>query len=136
MVSAVSATQTSTSPQATGAINKKTLDYDAFLKLLVAQMKNQDPTKPMDSTEYIAQLASFSNVEQSISANKKLDDLIQQTRIAQGVDLIGKYVSSLDDLGSGIVETVRFTDSGIVATLSGGEELLINERVTVGNEPD
>lgn len=135
MVSAVSTTQASATTQ-TNAAAGKTLDYNAFLKLLVAQMKNQDPTKPMDSTEYIAQLASFSNVEQSISANKKLDNLIQQTRIAQGVDLIGKYVTSLDDLGSGIVETVRFVEGGIIATLSDGTELPINDRVTVGNEPD
>ena len=39
---------------------RQTLDYNAFLQLLIAQMKNQDPTKPMDSAQYMAQLASFS----------------------------------------------------------------------------
>ncbi len=136
MVSVNSATQVQGSNPANRTATKSTLDYDAFLKLLVTQMKNQDPTKPMDSTEYIAQLASFSNVEQSISANKKLDSLIQQTKISQGIDLIGKHVTSLDDLGSGTVESVRFSDEGIVATLSDGHDLLINERVTVGHEPD
>lgn len=118
---------------ATASTQKKsTLDYDSFLKLLVTQMKNQDPTKPMDSTEYIAQLASFSNVEQSISANKKLDDLIQQTKIAQGIGLIGKQVASLDGLGAGTVESVRFSADGIIATLSDRSRVLINERVTIG----
>jgi flagellar hook assembly protein FlgD len=42
------------------------VDYGAFLQLLVAQLKNQDPSKPMDSTQYMAQLASFSQVEQTI----------------------------------------------------------------------
>jgi flagellar basal-body rod modification protein FlgD len=130
MVSVNSAAQVATST--TSPQKKSTLDYDSFLKLLVTQMKNQDPTKPMDSTEYIAQLASFSNVEQSISVNKKLDSLIQQSRISQGVDLIGKHVTSLDDLGSGTVESVKFTSGGILASLSDGNDLLINERVMVG----
>src|SRR5581483_10586188 len=38
------------------------LDYDAFLRLLIAQMKNQDPTKPTDPSQFVAQLASFSSV--------------------------------------------------------------------------
>ncbi|MFZ1774014.1 MAG: flagellar hook assembly protein FlgD, partial [Rhizobiaceae bacterium] len=114
MVGVNFATQSLSSGANTSVTRKSTLDYDSFLKLLVTQMKNQDPTKPMDSTEYIAQLASFSNVEQSISMNKKLDSLLQQTRISQGVSLIGKFVSSLDNMGAGIVESVRFTGDSIV----------------------
>jgi flagellar basal-body rod modification protein FlgD len=125
-----------TSSGSSVAQKKSNLDYDSFLKLLVTQMKNQDPTKPMDSTEYIAQLATFSNVEQSINANKKLDELIQETKITQAIGLIGRQVTSLDGLGYGTVETVRFAKNGVVATLSDGSELLINERVTIGlNEP-
>ena len=132
MVGVNFSTQSPSSGANTSVTRKSTLDYDSFLKLLVTQMKNQDPTKPMDSTEYIAQLASFSNVEQSISMNKKLDSLLQQTRISQGVSLIGKFVSSLDNMGAGIVESVRFTGDSIVVALSDGSELLVNERVTVG----
>ena len=47
------------------APSKTEVDYQSFLKLLVAQMKNQDPTNPMDSTQYVAQLAAFSQFEQS-----------------------------------------------------------------------
>ena len=49
--------------------SKTQVDYQSFLKLLMAQMKNQDPTKPMESTEYVAQLATFSQVEQSVQMN-------------------------------------------------------------------
>ncbi len=51
-------------------------DFKTFLTLLTAQMRNQDPLKPMDSTEFVAQLASFSSVEQQIETNGKLDDLL------------------------------------------------------------
>lgn len=110
---------------------KSKLDYDSFLKLLVAQMKNQDPTKPMESTEYVAQLATFSNVEQSIQANKKLDQIIQESKVSNAAGLLGRTVTSLDGLGSGIVESVRFSQGELVATLAGGNDLTINDRVKI-----
>ena len=128
-ISTLSAVGNSTAPSETQ--KKSNLDYQSFLKLLVAQMKNQDPTKPMDSTEYVAQLATFSNVEQAINANKKLDELIQDSRISHGVGLIGRQVTSLDGLGAGTVESVRFMSDGILAKLSDGSELAINARVVI-----
>lgn len=131
-MSAISAVAAASGPDSIGATQKKSnLDYQSFLTLLVAQLKNQDPTKPMDSTEYVAQLATFSNVEQAISANKKLDALIQDTRISQAIGLIGRHVSNLDGLGAGTVQSVRFTDAATLATLSDGSELEINSRVVV-----
>ncbi|MFN9576810.1 MAG: flagellar hook assembly protein FlgD [Gemmatimonadota bacterium] len=51
---------------------KSVLGKDEFLKLLVAQLKNQDPTNPMDGQQMAAQLAQFSSVEQLIAINEKL----------------------------------------------------------------
>lgn len=51
-------------------------DFKTFLSLLTAQMRNQDPLKPMDSTEFVAQLASFSSVEQQIETNSTLNELL------------------------------------------------------------
>ena len=67
---AAAATTTASSPA------PQTLDYSAFLRLLIAQLKNQDPTKPMDSAQYMGQLAAFSNVEQAMKMNVKLDALM------------------------------------------------------------
>jgi flagellar basal-body rod modification protein FlgD len=52
-------------------------DFQTFLTLLTAQMRNQDPLKPMDSTEFVAQLASFSAVEQQMRANDRLDGILE-----------------------------------------------------------
>jgi flagellar basal-body rod modification protein FlgD len=133
MTSISSMTSAASASANTAALKKSNLDYDSFLTLLVAQMKNQDPTKPMDSTEYVAQLATFSNVEQAINSNKKLDSLIQESRISQGIGLIGRQVTSLDGQGSGTVDSVRFGQDGIIATLSDGSELAINSRVVIGS---
>ncbi|MBS1809323.1 MAG: hypothetical protein JST84_14260 [Acidobacteria bacterium] len=56
----------------TGAVADQTM----FLKLLIAQMKNQDPLQPQDSTQYMAQLAQFSSLEQLTSINDKLGQLL------------------------------------------------------------
>ena len=51
-------------------------DYDMFLRLMTAQLKNQDPLQPLDGTEFVAQLAQFSGVEQQIKTNERLDSLL------------------------------------------------------------
>ena len=69
---------------------KKTLDQSDFLALMSAQLKNQDPTKPVDNTEYVAQMAQFSTVNGIADTNKalsliaaKLDQLIAAQPIAK-----------------------------------------------------
>ncbi|WP_417740839.1 flagellar hook capping FlgD N-terminal domain-containing protein [Salipiger sp.] len=52
-------------------------DFETFLKMLTAQMKNQDPLNPVDSTDYATQLATFSSVEQQVLTNDLLADLAQ-----------------------------------------------------------
>ena len=65
------------------AADKAKLNYDSFLRLLVAEMKNQDPTEPKDTSQYLSQLASFSAVEQGVNTNKKLDSLMTAMQLSQ-----------------------------------------------------
>lgn len=53
-------------------------DFDTFLQLLTAQIRNQDPLNPADSTEFVAQLATFSNVEQAVQTNDLLKEMSAQ----------------------------------------------------------
>jgi flagellar basal-body rod modification protein FlgD len=57
--------------------NEMAGDFETFLKLLTTQLRNQDPLKPMESTEFVAQLASFSAVEQQVRANDRLDRIVE-----------------------------------------------------------
>jgi len=52
-------------------------DFQTFLTLLTSQMRNQDPLKPMESTEFVAQLATFSGVEQQVRSNDRLDAILE-----------------------------------------------------------
>ncbi len=133
-VSGTGSTGNSSSAQtakAATAAASASLDYNTFLQLLLAQLKNQDPTKPMDSTEYMSQLASFSNVEQSIKMNNKLDDLLTNQQLSQAENLIGKTITNDDGSITGKVVSVKVTSDGATATLENGKTLSIGEGVTI-----
>jgi flagellar basal-body rod modification protein FlgD len=70
--------------------------FDTFLTLLTAQMKNQDPLSPMDSTAFTQQLVEMTGVEQQLASNDLLKQLVTNTgtNIASAVDLIGKQVQA------------------------------------------
>ncbi len=57
--------------------NKQNMDQDQFLHILITQMQNQDPMNPMQDQEFIAQMAQFSQVEQTASMNTKLEDMTE-----------------------------------------------------------
>lgn len=122
---------TTTGTQAASAQSSATVDYDAFLRLLIAQLKNQDPTKPTDSAQYISQLASFSNVEQGVKLNAKLDALMTSANLTQAEAMIGRTVLSADGTISGQVVAVRVTSDGPIALLDNGSEILIGAGITI-----
>jgi flagellar basal-body rod modification protein FlgD len=90
---------------------------DDFLTLLVAQLQAQDPLNPMDSTDFTAQLAQFSSLEQLQNVNSNLKGLTTSQSIqtnANAVDFIGKQVTALGDQ----VEVTDGQSAGIQFTLS------------------
>lgn len=88
MTSVTSAT-TSSATSSTTSNSTIVSDYQTFLKLMTTQLQNQDPTDPMDSSEYATQLATFSQVEQQVRTNDLLSTLSSQL----GGTGIGQYAS-------------------------------------------
>lgn len=115
-VSAVNSTATATNSASdtTSRIPVQTLGQQDFLKLLVAQLTTQDPLKPQTDTEYIAQMAQFSSLEQSKSMQQDIALMREQQAISQASGLIGKEVMLLgedDTVTQGVVSAVQIQDS-------------------------
>jgi len=93
--SAQTATQSTSSSSSTSGSNG-TVDQSEFMQLLVAQLQNQDPTQPVQGTEFVTQLAQFALVQQSSSQTQQLTNLSTQlTGLSnnQSTDLVGKSVT-------------------------------------------
>ena len=91
--------ENSTTTQAVSSSSNSTLDKDAFLQLLVAQMKYQDPLEPTSNTEYISQYATFSQVE-------SLQNMATSMESQNALSLVGKYVTVDVVSSSGETSTV------------------------------
>jgi flagellar basal-body rod modification protein FlgD len=124
-----------------GALTKaiggdQALGQEAFLKLLVAQLQNQDPLNPQENHEFVAQLAQFSSLEQSIGINDRLDQLALQNQGLQNsqvVSLVGKQATVKGNIvtlnGQGTIVPISFTlndaakESTIVIRDAGGRNV-------------
>ncbi|MBB3287638.1 MULTISPECIES: flagellar hook assembly protein FlgD [Rhizobium] len=136
-MAAVDAVNSSTDSSSTATKNaaaasaSANLNYNDFLQLLIAQMKNQDPTSPMDASQQISQLASFSQVEQQIQTNSHLETVLQNQWISQASDYIGKQIMSADGKTTGTIKEVTVYSDGIIAQTNAGDKILIQAGVTI-----
>jgi flagellar basal-body rod modification protein FlgD len=106
-------TQPQTSAPVASTLDQQ-LGEDAFLKLLTAQLQNQDPLSPMDDTQSVAQLAQFSAVQSTNELKSSFASFQSNFAVMQSAGLIGKSVSAQSDDGSGNAITV----SGTIKTIS------------------
>ncbi|RUO98731.1 flagellar hook assembly protein FlgD [Hyphomicrobium sp.] len=129
----VSGTNTNTSNTAGSSSSgaSPTLNYNDFLQLMVAQLQNQDPLNPTDSSQFMSQIAEFSNVEQAINTNSKLSQLLVNSNISQASTMIGLTIKGTDGT-QGIIQSVRIDSSGSTAVLTNGKQVPIEAGVTIG----
>ena len=79
---------------------KATVDYEAFLKLLTAQLRNQDPLAPMDATQFMTQLAQLSTVEQGVKTNETLTQVLETLKsrgMRMDMAYLGRTVEAVTD---------------------------------------
>lgn len=130
------ATTNTTSGAVTGALTgqvgarnpRSVLGKEDFLKLLVAQLKNQDPQSPMNADQMAAQLAQFSSVEQLVNIAQSLDrqqqmqsSLLSEVAASGAVQTIGKVVTASSDtikVGEGGTEQLMVRGTGAPATVT------------------
>jgi flagellar basal-body rod modification protein FlgD len=102
-IGAVSDTTTTTTAQ-------QSMGMQDFLKVLMTQLVYQDPLKPMDNQEFMAQMAQFTSLEQTQQMNEKLATLIGNQAALQSIGLIGRTVDVTTGTGSSL--------TGVVSALS------------------
>jgi flagellar basal-body rod modification protein FlgD len=88
------------------ATQAKSMGMEDFLKILLTQLTYQDPLKPMDNQEFMAQMAQFTSLEQTQQLNEKMSTLIANQAALQSVGLIGRTVDIAVDGGLSLTGTV------------------------------
>jgi flagellar basal-body rod modification protein FlgD len=117
---------------------KGKLGKDEFLKILITQLKNQDPSDPLKDKDFIAQMAQFTSVEQLSNMSNEMKQLRQTLGFASG--MIGKEISwaiaSNDSkeptLKSGVVESIVVKSDGQYAVVK-GEEIALSRIAKISN---
>jgi flagellar basal-body rod modification protein FlgD len=137
-VSAVEATPPGPFGVAAGATTTtgtNSADKDMFLQLLVAQMRNQDPANPTDSSEFLAQTAQFTALEKMQQVADQTSQLVALQVAFGASSMVGRTVSYAGPDGSmlsGVVSSVRFEASGPVLQVN-GEDIHFAEVQSVGD---
>lgn len=90
------ALEAATTPTANTAAGTSTLGVNDFLKLITIQLQNQDPLKPMDDTQFISQMASFTNLQQTQTLTTDFEAYSQQAALNSASGFLGGYVSVSD----------------------------------------
>jgi flagellar basal-body rod modification protein FlgD len=96
----VGLSQADTNAASSNSASQLAQNFDTFLTLLTTQLKNQDPTSPMESDKFTDQLSQFAQVEQGIQSNKNLEDLIAmqgQQRQLSALSYVGAEIEAVGD---------------------------------------
>lgn len=118
------------------------LGKDEFMKILMVQLQNQDPLSPMEDREFIAQMATFSQLEQTMNMAKQIESLVQNQLISpiiQYSHMIGKEVSYYDvDDGTTVVKSnvkaVSQQDGWAILELENGDKVYADSVLKVAEK--
>ncbi|MFH0345674.1 flagellar hook assembly protein FlgD [Bacillus vallismortis] len=117
-------------PEKTSTVstNNSSLGKDEFLKILMAQVQNQDPLNPVDDKEFISQMATFSSLEQMVNLNTTMAQFVEnQDPFTTYLDWMGKEVSWTADGGAtektGTVNSVKQSKGKYYLVLNDGTEI-------------
>jgi flagellar basal-body rod modification protein FlgD len=115
--------------------SKSVADQDTFLKLLVAQLKYQDPSNPADSTQFLAQTAQFTQVEKL----GQIADMMQAQQLIGASALVGRTVTYQDANGAtqtGVVTTVKLNGDSEPILAVGNTDVQLSKVTEVRQTPD
>ena len=105
-----------------------------YMKLLMAQLQNQDPMDPMSNSDMVTQMAQLSLVDEMQKLNTSFSQVLRLQMLAGGAEMIGRQVEYMDDgqLLSGVVESVLTGGDTVILTVGGDEVPLSDVRRILG----
>ncbi|MBN1345963.1 MAG: hypothetical protein JXQ73_24950 [Phycisphaerae bacterium] len=134
------ASTTSSTTGTTGGMSS--LDGEDFMKILIAQLQQQDPMNPMSNEAMVTQMSAIRDMEMNYTLTQALQQMTNEQRFAGAAGLIGKYVSGVVEDGDGdettlegVVTGVRFTEKGkAILELDTGAQLPLEKMTAVQAE--
>ena len=113
-------------------VSKNKLGEADFLKLMITQLQNQDPTKPMDDKAFISQMAQFTSLKQMTGLTSSMTKFTKEFSFTKAVALVGKHISWNDNTGAlqqGLVESVHVKNGDAFLRVNGEDVFMkqINE---------
>jgi flagellar basal-body rod modification protein FlgD len=134
-VSTASTSAPAAAGQSASPLASLSSNFGNFLNLLMTQLKNQDPTSPMDANQFTSELVQFSSVEQQINTNTSLSQLIQLTQTAdviQGSAIVGKQVTAQSNQiplqnGSGALNFVAPAAEPVTVTITNSNGIALRQ---------
>jgi flagellar basal-body rod modification protein FlgD len=117
-VSQIQGAATAAAQQAAQQNDPTALGKDQFLKLLTTQLQYQDPTQPMDSSAFVAQLAQFSSLEQMTNVNDTLTQMLTAQSTSNAASLVGKTAHFNANQATGQIDVTQGTPVAISASLT------------------
>jgi flagellar basal-body rod modification protein FlgD len=123
----------------TASTNKTSKEFDknTFLQILTAQLRNQDPMNAKDNTEYIAQMAQFSSLEQMQNLNTTMEQLLSSQKFTEGAMLVGHAVGFQIDDNNYVKDIVNsvMVENGRVTLITESGKYTLDQVVGVGDLP-
>lgn len=123
----------------TDAQSSSSINQDDLFKILLAQLQYQDPLEPIDNQEFIAQLAQFTNLEQTRSINDKVEQVLLTQSVNQSVSILGRTIQAQLETATEVGQvtavsfvegtprlTIQTADSRVIADISLSQIQIIN----------
>ena len=121
----------------TGDIAENSLGKNAFLTLLVTQLKHQDPMNPVENHEFVAQMAQFTTLEQMQNLNEKFQSMMLLDLAAQSASLLGKKIETVDPATGepiiGTVSSIKLVD-GEAMLVIGDDEVPLTDITQISED--
>jgi flagellar basal-body rod modification protein FlgD len=126
-------------PQGTQSKNKNfNLKAEDFIKMMVTQLQNQDPTKPADYGQLLAQMSQIGQLQSNTTLTDSLKGMVLQNQIGAAGNLIGKNVAGLDGQNNpvkGVVNSVKVQSDGVMLQLDNGNTLSLGNVTDIAAAP-